>query len=66
MGDGSHKEMTKLRKRNRKKRNCCSNCWRMSTHTKVISQTKLYKFLAEQSTVLGESTIFGNQNPESP
>ena len=41
----------------RKPRGCCRNCWRMSTHTKVTPQRKLYDYLAERSTVINDSAI---------
>lgn len=37
--------------------NCCINCWKMSTKTKLVPQSKLYNYLAEQSVVIRDSEI---------
>jgi len=46
--------------RARKRKNCLSNCWRMSTHRRIIPQQKLYDYLAEKSSIIAESQIFGD------
>jgi hypothetical protein len=33
------------------------NCWKMSTHTKIVPQNKLYNYLAEQSMILRDSEV---------
>ena len=58
MGDIESDEILDTEKTNRKKkkaRGCCGNCWKMTTSTKVTSQTKLYDYLAEKSTVINDS-----------
>lgn len=37
---------SKSYKKSRRK-GCCTNCWKMATHTKVVPQSKLYNYLAE-------------------
>ena len=32
--------------RKNKKKGCCINCWKMSTHTTIVPQKKLYNYLA--------------------
>lgn len=46
----------------KKKRGKCINCWKMMTHTKIISQKKLYDYLADRSTILETSTLFDSHN----
>lgn len=51
-----NKEQLLRRKRNKSKRKgCCINCWKMAHNTKIVPQNKLYNYLAERSTVLGDS-----------
>lgn len=51
---GMVKKSNKSYKKSRRK-GCCANCWKMATHTKVVPQSKLYNYLAEQSYVLKDS-----------
>jgi len=39
--------------------------WKMASHTKIVPQQKLYNYLAEQSTVIGESLIEEGITPPS-
>lgn len=58
--DGEKGLITAVKKKKNKNKGCCSNCWRMSTHTKVVPQKKLYDYLAERSTVINDSQIITN------
>lgn len=57
------REVTKKRKTKRK--GCCINCWKMSTHTAVVPQERLYNYLAERSTVLSTSDLALSDNAEA-
>ena len=50
-----------------KRRGCLANCCNMARNTQIVSQDKLYNYLADQSTILGDSTIFAvcNSGPMS-
>ena len=43
--------------RNRPQRasGCCGNFWKMSTHTRIIPQERLYDYLADRSVELDDS-----------
>jgi len=53
------------RTRKNKKKGCCVNCWKMSTHTTIVPQKKLYNYLAERSTVLSSSDLVLSNNAEA-
>ena len=56
MMGNSQEQIDIIKKRKATKRKgCCVNCWKFATHTQVTPQKKLYKYLAEQSTVIGDS-----------
>ena len=45
------------KKRVKKSKGCCSNFWKMATHTKIVPQDKLYDYLADRSIELEEDEI---------
>ena len=36
---------------------CCINMWKMTTHTRIIPQTKLYAYLADRSIEIEEDEM---------
>ena len=45
----------KTRRKGRK--GCCVNCWKMSTHTRIIPQENLYAYLADRSIEIEENEL---------
>ena len=43
----------------KKRKGACINCWKMSTHRKIVSQRKLYDYLADRSAII-ESQLFSH------
>jgi len=50
-------EEARSRKNRRKRKGCFVNMWKMAHNTKIVPQKKLYNYLADQSTVLGDSDV---------
>lgn len=46
-----------IRPRRKGRKGCCINCWKMSTHTRIIPQEKLYKYLADRSIEIEENEL---------
>ncbi len=44
-------------KQKKKKKGCCINCWKMATHTKILPQEKLYKYLADRSIEIDQDEL---------
>ena len=41
----------------KKKKGCFINCWKMATHTKILPQERLYKYLADRSIEIDEGDL---------
>lgn len=41
----------------KKKKGCFINCWKMATHTKILPQERLYKYLADRSIEIDEDEL---------
>lgn len=39
------------------RKGCCINIWKMSTHTKIVPQERLYKYLADRSVEIDEAEL---------
>jgi hypothetical protein len=47
------------------RKGCCINIWKMSTHTKIVPQERLYKYLADRSIEIEDGELEfsrGNNN----
>jgi len=55
--DSKRNSFQQKKKHARKRKGCCINIWKMSTHTTIVPQKKLYNYLAEQSMILEDSEI---------
>ena len=49
----------KLNKNQQKKlrKGCFCNCWKMATHTKILPQERLYKYLADRSMEINSDQL---------
>jgi len=45
-------EQALTKRMKKKKKGCCVNCWKMSTHRKIVPQRKLYDYLADRSSII--------------
>ena len=54
LSDGSGAQKNKA-SRVRKRRGCFQNCWKFTTHRKIMPQQRLYEYLADQSTIISDS-----------
>ena len=41
----------------KEKKGCCINIWKMTTHTKIVPQERLYKYLADRSIEIEEDEL---------
>ena len=55
--DENKEQLLKKKKNKTKKKGWCTNCWKMAHNTKIVPQQKLYDYLAERSTVMGDSQL---------
>ena len=56
-------DLMQQKNKKKKRKGCWINCWKMTTHTKVVPQEKLYNYLAEKSSVV-DSHIFEEHSGE--
>ena len=54
-GDDINKQPINNKKQARK--GCCINIWKMTTHTKIVPQDRLYKYLADRSIEIGDDEL---------
>lgn len=48
-----------------KKKGCCINIWKMTTHTRIVPQDKLYRYLADRSIEIDADELqFSNFDEE--
>lgn len=40
-----------------KRKGCCINIWKMTTHTRIVPQDRLYKYLADRSMEIDEAEL---------
>ena len=56
-------DLAQQKEKKTKRKGCWINCWKFTTHTKVVPQEKLYNYLAEKSSVV-DSHIFEDYSGE--